>query len=70
VLTCKTIDKMLGGEVYFKCENFQKAGAFKFRGATNAVFSLSEKEASAGVGTQPGRGASRLMWSCRRTLRR
>lgn len=51
VLTCKTIDKMLGGEIYFKCENFQKAGAFKFRGATNAVFSLSEKEASAGVGT-------------------
>ncbi|TKJ38076.1 MAG: serine dehydratase [Planctomycetes bacterium B3_Pla] len=51
VLTCMTIDKMLGGKIYFKCENFQKAGAFKFRGATNAVFSLSEKEASAGVGT-------------------
>ncbi|MHC4144320.1 MAG: pyridoxal-phosphate dependent enzyme, partial [Planctomycetota bacterium] len=51
VLTCKTIDKMVGGEIYFKCENFQKAGAFKFRGATNAVFSLTEKEASAGVGT-------------------
>ena len=51
VLTCMTIDKMLGGKIYFKCENFQKAGAFKFRGATNAVFSLTEKEASAGVGT-------------------
>ena len=33
VLTCGTIDKMIGAEIYFKCENFQKTGAFKFRGA-------------------------------------
>ncbi len=37
--------------MYFKCENFQKAGAFKFRGATNALFSLSDEEAKRGVAT-------------------
>ncbi len=51
VLTCRTIDEMVGGEIFFKCENFQKAGAFKFRGASNAVFSLTEKEAAKGVAT-------------------
>jgi len=51
VITCKAIDKMVGAEIYFKCENFQKAGAFKARGATNAVFSLSEQEVSNGVAT-------------------
>jgi threonine dehydratase len=42
---------MAGAELFFKCENLQKVGAFKFRGAANTVFSLSEKEASAGVAT-------------------
>jgi threonine dehydratase len=42
---------MTGGTLYFKCENVQKAGAFKFRGATNAVMSLTDKEARCGVGT-------------------
>jgi threonine dehydratase len=42
---------MCDAEVFFKCENFQKAGAFKIRGATNAVFSLGEHEASQGVAT-------------------
>lgn len=51
VLTCSAINAMVGAELFFKCENFQKAGAFKFRGATNAVFSLTEQEASHGVGT-------------------
>lgn len=51
VLTSETFDRMLGGKIYFKCENFQKAGAFKFRGACNAVFSLSEQEAERGVVT-------------------
>ncbi|MEA3225979.1 MAG: pyridoxal-phosphate dependent enzyme [Planctomycetota bacterium] len=51
VLTCKAINAMVGAEIFFKCENFQKAGAFKFRGATNAVFSLTEDEASRGVAT-------------------
>ena len=51
VLTCRAINSMVGAEIFFKCENFQKAGAFKFRGATNAVFSLTEHEACRGVGT-------------------
>jgi len=51
VLTCKTFNDMTGGEIYFKCENFQKIGAFKIRGATNAVFSLSEEEIKKGVAT-------------------
>ncbi len=42
---------MVGARLFFKCENFQKVGAFKFRGATNAVFSLSDAEASKGVAT-------------------
>ena len=51
VLTCRAINAMVGTEIYFKCENFQKAGAFKFRGAANAVFSLAGDEASNGVAT-------------------
>ncbi|TAJ13024.1 pyridoxal-phosphate dependent enzyme [Marinilabiliaceae bacterium JC017] len=51
VLTCKSIDEMLGVSLFFKCENFQKVGAFKFRGATNAVLSLSEEAAARGVAT-------------------
>ncbi|MCK9638725.1 MAG: pyridoxal-phosphate dependent enzyme [Prolixibacteraceae bacterium] len=51
VLTSKSINALMGCELFFKCENFQKVGAFKFRGATNAVFSLSDTEAGSGVGT-------------------
>jgi threonine dehydratase len=51
VLTCEALDAMVGARLFFKCENFQKVGAFKFRGATNAVFSLSDAEASKGVAT-------------------
>lgn len=51
VLTSQSVNKILGCEAYFKCENFQKVGAFKFRGASNAVFSLSENLASKGVCT-------------------
>ncbi|MBN1540269.1 MAG: pyridoxal-phosphate dependent enzyme [Candidatus Thermoplasmatota archaeon] len=51
VLTSRSIDNMLGAELFFKCENLQKVGAFKFRGATNAVMSLSEEEAMNGVAT-------------------
>jgi threonine dehydratase len=51
VLTCRSLNRMCGAELFFKCENFQKAGAFKIRGAANAVFSLGEAEASAGVAT-------------------
>ncbi|GET20221.1 pyridoxal-phosphate dependent enzyme [Prolixibacter denitrificans] len=51
VLTSESVNRLLGAELFFKCENFQKVGAFKFRGACNAVFSLTEEEASKGVGT-------------------
>lgn len=51
VLTCSSIDAMAGRSLFFKCENFQKVGAFKARGACNAVFSLSDKEATRGVVT-------------------
>jgi threonine dehydratase len=51
VLTSKSINEITGASLFFKCENFQKVGAFKFRGASNAVFSLSDKEAAQGVAT-------------------
>ncbi|MCX6223338.1 MAG: pyridoxal-phosphate dependent enzyme [Bacteroidia bacterium] len=51
VLTSRSINEILGAEFFFKCENFQKVGAFKFRGATNAVLSLTPEELSMGVGT-------------------
>ena len=51
VLTCAALDVLTGASLYFKCESFQKVGAFKFRGATNAVMSLSEEAAQRGVAT-------------------
>ncbi|OGU59457.1 MAG: serine dehydratase [Ignavibacteria bacterium GWF2_33_9] len=51
VLTCKSLDTIVGANLYFKCENFQKVGAFKFRGATNAVQLLTDEEMSKGVVT-------------------
>lgn len=49
ILTSVQINNIMGAELFFKCENFQKVGAFKFRGATNAVLSLSKEERSRGV---------------------
>ena len=49
VLTSRTIDAMTGARVFFKCENFQRVGAFKFRGAFNAVGSLDDDSAARGV---------------------
>jgi threonine dehydratase len=49
VVSSATLNQWLGAEIFFKCDNFQKAGAFKFRGACNAVFSLSEEAAARGV---------------------
>ena len=51
VLTSATLDALCGGRLFFKCENFQKIGAFKARGAANAVFSLTDAEAARGVAT-------------------
>lgn len=49
VLCSSAINDLLGVELFFKCENFQKVGAFKFRGACNAVFSLKDRELKKGV---------------------
>src|SRR5438128_2325165 len=51
VLTSERLDDASGGSLLFKCENFQKVGAFKPRGATNAVFSLDDATARRGVAT-------------------
>jgi threonine dehydratase len=51
VLRSGTLDAMCGAELFFKCENLQKTGSFKIRGATNAIFSLSDEEASRGIVT-------------------
>ncbi|MFZ5947498.1 MAG: pyridoxal-phosphate dependent enzyme [Stygiobacter sp.] len=51
ILTSSSINKILNANIFFKCENFQKVGAFKFRGASNAVLSLNEIEMINGVAT-------------------
>lgn len=51
VATCATLDRLAGRALFFKCEHLQKAGAFKFRGACNAVMKLSAEVASRGVVT-------------------
>ena len=49
VLTSRTADAELGARVFFKCENFQRIGAFKFRGAYNALARFDERQRRAGV---------------------
>jgi len=67
VLSSQYLDKLIGAELFFKCENFQKAGAFKVRGACNAVFSLSGTQASLGVTTHSsGNHAASLCYSAAR----
>lgn len=51
VMSSSLLNEMFGCSLFFKCENLQKAGAFKFRGATNAILSLSEEEKKRGVVT-------------------
>lgn len=51
VLQSASVDRIAGASVFFKCENFQKVGAFKFRGAVNAIFSLGDKAVARGVAT-------------------
>ena len=51
VLCSQYLNELTGAELFFKCENFQEAGAFKVRGACNAVFSLSDEQAQRGVAT-------------------
>jgi len=49
VMTCAALNSLTGSDIYFKCENFQKAGAFKFRGACHALSKLSPEESNYGV---------------------
>jgi len=51
VFTSETFDNWTGAKLFFKAENFQKGGAFKFRGACNTVLSLSDEEKKRGVTT-------------------
>ncbi|WP_299229520.1 threonine/serine dehydratase [uncultured Psychroserpens sp.] len=51
VLTSRLINKRIGADVFFKCENFQKAGAYKIRGATNAIMQLTDTQKQNGVVT-------------------
>jgi threonine dehydratase len=51
ILTSSYLDALTGASLFFKCENFQKAGAFKVRGASNAVFGLTDADAARGVAT-------------------
>jgi len=51
VMSSQFINQEFGAQIYFKCENFQKAGAFKFRGATNSCLTLNKEELARGVGT-------------------
>ena len=51
VLTCRSLNRITGAHLFFKCENFQRAGAFKFRGAYHAVSRLEPEEARRGVAT-------------------
>ena len=52
VMTCASLDALCGARLYFKCENLQKTGSFKIRGATNAILQLTPAEAARGVVTQ------------------
>jgi threonine dehydratase len=64
VLSSSTLDRMLGARLFFKCENFQKVGAFKARGATHAVMTLQDSELMRGVATHSsGNHAQALSWA-------
>ena len=64
VMTSAQLNEMSGAELFFKCENFQEPGAFKVRGATNAVFGLDDEQAKLGVATHSsGNHASCLSYA-------
>lgn len=66
VLTCKTIDELAGAELFFKCENFQKIGAFKIRGGLNAALSLSKEKIANGIATHSsGNHAQAIAYAAR-----
>lgn len=66
VITSSQINDLVGAEIYFKCENLQKVGAFKARGACNAVLQLSDADAARGVATHSsGNHAQALAYAAR-----
>src|SRR5438067_8427412 len=67
VMTSDSLDAAVGARLHFKCENFQRVGAFKARGACNAVFSLDENSARRGVVTHSsGNHGAALAYAARR----
>ena len=67
VMSSHLLNEMLGAELYFKCENMQKAGAFKGRGATNTVRQLTDEEVTRGVATHSsGNHAGALSWAAQK----
>ncbi len=66
VLRARTLDAIAGCKLYFKCENLQRGGSFKFRGACNAVFSLTDAEAARGIVTHSsGNHGGAVALACR-----
>lgn len=66
VFTSRSLDAIAGCSLFFKCENLQRVGAFKFRGASNAVWSLGEADAARGVVTQSsGNHGAAVALACR-----
>lgn len=66
VMTSRTLDERAGAQVFLKCENFQRVGAFKFRGAFNTISQLSEAERARGVITySSGNHAQAVALACR-----
>src|SRR6266704_1357811 len=62
VLTSASLDALAGARLFFKCENLQKTGSFKIRGASNAIFSLSNEEAARGIVTQSSGNHGAAAW--------
>lgn len=68
VLTCNTIKQLAGAELFFKCENFQKIGAFKIRGGMNAVLSLPAEKIANGIATHSsGNHAQAIAFAAKQT---
>lgn len=66
VMTSRSLDALAGCSLHFKCENLQRVGAFKFRGACNAVYSLTDEQAAHGVVTQSsGNHGAAVALACR-----
>ncbi len=61
IMASRTLNRLVGAKVYFKCENFQRIGAFKFRGAFNSISQLSKAEKARGVITYSS-GIMRKQW--------